>query len=281
MINDLLQASSPLLHGYLEGRHPSLRPKHRAILFDWMSEVSVSYKQRQETLCRAWAICDAFLAQSSGMTTARLQLVGVTSLLLASKFEEVSGERDLLVSDALELCAGLYTAPQVTSMEAEILSVLGWRIGMPTPQSFLHRCCTAYACPASNPAQFFTLECMAGFLLELACVEYGSLRFKPSQLAAAAAACAARCVLGPDAGAHTPEVTSVLRSDPWQVYEPLHFVESCALGVGPLVGHGLSAVRSKYSRTRYGAVATRGILTVTSLYYPASAPAAGTAAGGQ
>jgi hypothetical protein len=59
----------------------------RAILVDWLVEVVNKYRQQPETLHLAVSIMDRYLMKRMVART-RLQLVGVTALLIASKFEQ-------------------------------------------------------------------------------------------------------------------------------------------------------------------------------------------------
>ena len=78
-----------------------LRPKHtymrkqrdisyamRAILVDWLVEVAEEYKLSTHTLFLAVAYIDRFLSEMA-VQRGKLQLVGVTCMLLAAKYEEI------------------------------------------------------------------------------------------------------------------------------------------------------------------------------------------------
>ena len=60
----------------------------RAILVDWLIDVHLKFKLRQETLYLCFQIIDRFLEKQL-VARSRLQLVGVTGLMLASKYEEI------------------------------------------------------------------------------------------------------------------------------------------------------------------------------------------------
>ena len=68
----------------------SIKPRMRNMLVDWMAEVHLQFQLLQETLFLSIALLDQFLAkEAKSMTTKELQLVGVTALFLASKYEEM------------------------------------------------------------------------------------------------------------------------------------------------------------------------------------------------
>ena len=60
----------------------------RSILVDWLVEVSQEYRLDSQTLFMAVSYIDRFLSEMS-VQRGKLQLVGVTAMLLASKYEEV------------------------------------------------------------------------------------------------------------------------------------------------------------------------------------------------
>lgn len=60
----------------------------RAILVDWLIEVHYKFKLLPETLFLTVNLIDRFLEREAIHRT-KLQLVGVTSMLIASKYEEI------------------------------------------------------------------------------------------------------------------------------------------------------------------------------------------------
>jgi G1/S-specific cyclin-E1 len=66
-------------------RHPSLQPRMRAILFDWLIEVCEVYKLHRETYYLAIDYLDRFLSAKDNVQKTHLQLIGITCLFLAAK----------------------------------------------------------------------------------------------------------------------------------------------------------------------------------------------------
>lgn len=66
----------------------NVKPQMRAILVDWLQEVHQRFKLIPETMYLTVDILDRFLAIQPIART-KLQLVGVTSMLIASKYEEM------------------------------------------------------------------------------------------------------------------------------------------------------------------------------------------------
>ena len=60
----------------------------RSILIDWLVEVAEEYRLVPETLYLAVNYIDRFLAHVP-VNRSKLQLVGVTCMLIASKYEEI------------------------------------------------------------------------------------------------------------------------------------------------------------------------------------------------
>lgn len=76
---------------YLESNQRDLNSAMRGILVDWMVEVAEEYKLQPETLFLAVQYVDRYLSQprSRDLARSKLQLVGVTAMLLAAKYEEI------------------------------------------------------------------------------------------------------------------------------------------------------------------------------------------------
>ncbi|KAL1780834.1 G2/mitotic-specific cyclin-B1 [Sigmodon hispidus] len=79
----------------------SVRPKYlvgrevtgnmRAILIDWLIQVQMKFRLLQETMYMTASIIDQFM-QDSCVPKMMLQLVGVTAMFIASKYEEIPSE---------------------------------------------------------------------------------------------------------------------------------------------------------------------------------------------
>jgi hypothetical protein len=65
-----------------------------------------------------------------------LQLVGVTAMWIACKYEEINAPSIL---DFAYITADLYTLDQIKAMEIEVLKTLGYSLGAPIPLQFLRR----------------------------------------------------------------------------------------------------------------------------------------------
>ncbi|PON33943.1 Cyclin [Parasponia andersonii] len=162
-----------------------ITPHMRAVLINWLIEVHYKFDLMQETLYLTITLLDRYLSQVK-IKKNEMQLVGLTALLLASKYED-SWQWIPRVKDLLSISAESYTREQMLGMEKLILKQLKFRLNTPTPYVFMLRFLKA--------AQSDTkLEHLAFYLIELCLVEYEALMFKPSLLSASAIY-VARCTL--------------------------------------------------------------------------------------
>ena len=70
-------------------KHADINAKMRAILIDWLVEVHLKFKLLPETLYLTVNLIDRFLEKEHTIMRDKLQLVGVTAMFLASKYEEI------------------------------------------------------------------------------------------------------------------------------------------------------------------------------------------------
>ncbi|XP_038003089.1 G2/mitotic-specific cyclin-B2 [Motacilla alba alba] len=167
---------------YLDGR--TINGRMRAILVDWLIQVHSRFHLLQETLYMCVAIMDRFL-QSHPVPRKKLQLVGVTALLIASKYEEILSPD---VADFVYITDNAYTSNEVREMEITILKELNFDLGRPLPIHFLRRASKAGEADAKQ-------HTLAKYLMELTLIDYDMVHHRPSEIAAAAL-CLSQKVLG-------------------------------------------------------------------------------------
>ena len=90
-----------------------INEKMRGILIDWLIEVHLKFKLRQETLYLCFQLIDRFL-ENTNVQRQKLQLVGVTGLMLASKYEEIYPPE---VRDYVYICDNAYSREEILQME--------------------------------------------------------------------------------------------------------------------------------------------------------------------
>lgn len=153
-----------------------INAKMRAILVDWLVEVHMKYRLRAETHCLTVNLVDRYLSRTQVLRK-RLQLVGVTAMFIASKFEEITPPE---VTDFAYITDYAYSKDEILQMECDMLTTLDFRISAPTAAHFSHR---LHHVNQSDAAHHH----LACYLVELALVEYRMVRYTPSHLVAAAA----------------------------------------------------------------------------------------------
>ncbi|KAL7130574.1 hypothetical protein ABFS83_13G143100 [Erythranthe nasuta] len=179
----VMEGQSPLLMNYM-GNQKEITPQMRGILINWLVEVHLKFDLMQETLFLTATLLDRYLSLES-IKKNEMQLVGLTALLLASKYEDFWHPR---VTDLVSISAESYTRDQMLQMEKTMLKKLKFRLNEPTPYVFMLRFLKA---AQSNHMKF---EHLAFYLIELCLVEYEALSYKPSMLCASAIY-VARCTL--------------------------------------------------------------------------------------
>jgi len=148
--------------------------KMRTVLIDWLIDIHNQFRLLPETLYLAVNIVDRFLS-SREVDTYKLQLVGVTAMFIAAKYEEIvapSVQNYLCVQD-------LYNEDEILRAERYVLKALDFGLHYPNPMSFLRR--------NSKADNYDPLSrTFAKFLMELSLIDHRFLFFPPSKVAAAA-----------------------------------------------------------------------------------------------
>uniref|UniRef100_M4EBA6 Uncharacterized protein n=1 Tax=Brassica campestris TaxID=3711 RepID=M4EBA6_BRACM len=188
------EALNPAL-GYYLSTQTKVSPVTRGILINWLIEVHSKFDLMHETLYLTMNLLDRYLSQVPVQKN-EMQLIGLTALLLASKYEDYWHPR---IKDLISISAETYTREQILGMERIMLKQLKFRLNEATPYVFMLRFLKA---AQSNKK----LQQLSFYLIELCLVEYEALKFKPSLLCASAIY-VARCTLH-----MTPVWTALLNS---------------------------------------------------------------------
>ncbi|NWR87305.1 CCNB1 protein, partial [Furnarius figulus] len=168
-----LEEKYPIKHDYLAGQE--IDGNMRAIIVDWLVKVHAKFSLQDETLFMTVAIIDHFL-QNSPVSKGNLQLVGITALFLACKYEEMISPH---IEDFSYVTNYSCLKFQIFQMEKRILKALDFFLGFPLPLHFLRR--------ASKIAEVDSQQyVLAKYLMELCIVDYNMVHFPPSRTAAAA-----------------------------------------------------------------------------------------------
>ncbi|KDQ60187.1 hypothetical protein JAAARDRAFT_56150 [Jaapia argillacea MUCL 33604] len=168
---------------YMENQK-ELAWKMRGILMDWLIQVHFRFRLLPETLFLCCNIIDRFLS-ARVVSIAKLQLVGVACMFIASKTEEIVSPS---VVNFLHCADSSYSEQEILQAERYILKTLDWNLSYPNPIHFLRRVSKAdeYDVQARTIGKYF---------IEISCLEWRLLPAPPSLLAAASI-WLARLVLG-------------------------------------------------------------------------------------
>ena len=105
----------------------------RAILIDWLIDVHIKYKMVPQTIYISVNLIDRFLSENK-TNRDKLQLVGVASMFIASKYEEIYPPE---LKDFVYITDKAYVKSEVLEMEYKMLKYLNFDITFPTQWSFL------------------------------------------------------------------------------------------------------------------------------------------------
>nr|XP_040582521.1 G1/S-specific cyclin-E-like [Lepeophtheirus salmonis]XP_040582522.1 G1/S-specific cyclin-E-like [Lepeophtheirus salmonis] len=115
-------------------RHPSFRPRMRAILLDWLIEVCEVYRLHRETFYLAVDFIDRYLSITQDMPKNKLQLIGVSCLFIGAKIEEIYPPK---LKEFAYVTDGACTEEQILEMELVILKALNWSLCPVTPNAWM------------------------------------------------------------------------------------------------------------------------------------------------
>jgi len=148
--------------------------KMRGILVDWLIEVHTRFHLLPETLFLAVNIIDRFLS-AKVVQLDRLQLVGVTAMFIASKYEEVLSPH---VANFRHVADDGFTEDEILSAERYLLTALNYDLSYPNPMNFLRRISKA----DNYDIQTRTL---GKYLMEISLLDHRFMHYLPSHVAAA------------------------------------------------------------------------------------------------
>ncbi|TWU77606.1 hypothetical protein ED733_007895 [Metarhizium rileyi] len=210
----------------------------RSVLMDWLVQVHNRFSLLPETLFLTVNYIDRFLSCKI-VSIGKLQLVGATAILVASKYEEINCPS---LEEIVYMVDGGYSSDEILKAERFMLSMLSFELGWPGPMSFLRRV---------SKADDYDLDTrtLAKYFLELTIMDERFVASPPSFLAAGAH-CLSRLILkkGDWTKAHVH-----YSGYTWAQLKPLvtMMIECCE---HPTLHHG--AVFEKYQEHRFKEAAT-------------------------
>ncbi|XP_075397242.1 G2/mitotic-specific cyclin-B1 [Tenrec ecaudatus] len=224
---------------YLVGRE--VTGNMRAILIDWLVQVQMKFRLLQETMYMTVSIIDRFM-QNNCVPKKMLQLVGVTAMFIASKYEEMYPPE---IGDFAFVTDHTYTKHQIRQMEMKILRALNFGLGRPLPLHFLRR--------ASKVGEVDVEQhTLAKYLMELTMLDYDMVHFPPSQIAAGAF-CLALKIL--DNGEWTPTLQHYLSYTEESLYPVMqHLAKNLVMVNQGLTKH--MTIKNKYATSKHAKIST-------------------------
>ncbi len=146
----------------------------RGVLVDWLVEVHTRFHLLPETIFLAINIVDRFLS-ARVVELEKLQLVGVTAMFIASKYEEVLSPH---VQNFKHVADDSFTEEDILKAERFVLAALNYDLSYPNPMNFLRRISKA----DNYDIQTRTL---GKYLLEISLLDHNFMKYHPSHIAAA------------------------------------------------------------------------------------------------
>ncbi|ORX90513.1 hypothetical protein K493DRAFT_230414 [Basidiobolus meristosporus CBS 931.73] len=119
---------------YME-HQPELEWRMRRILLDWIIQVHERFRMLPETLYLCVNYIDRFLSVKE-ISIDKLQLVGITALFIAAKYEELDAPT---VSSMVYMTGHTYAREELQKAERFMVNMLNYELGFPGPLNFLRR----------------------------------------------------------------------------------------------------------------------------------------------
>ena len=148
----------------------SITGRMRAILTDWIIDVHSKFKLLPETLYLAVNIMDRYLEKES-VQRQNLQLIGITALFIASKYEEIYPPE---LGNFVYVTDKAYTRNDILQMEGNIIKSLNFSFGFSSALKFLE----IYEINSYEDKESYEIiKSLCRYLLELSLVEYSCVNF--------------------------------------------------------------------------------------------------------
>ena len=148
----------------------------RAILIDWIIDIHLKFKLRQETLFMTIWLIDTYLSYAI-VPREKFQLLGITCLLISCKSHEIYYPQQ---NKLIEMTDNAYTKQEMLTMENEILKKLNFYIVCPNPIDFYNILSKMFNFEKKH---YF----LGNYFIESALVYYQILKYSSSVIACSCA----------------------------------------------------------------------------------------------
>lgn len=118
-------------------RH-KITPALRARMIDWMIEVLTNFKCDDQTFFLAVSLLDRyFKAKTETLEIANLHIIGVTTMFIASKYEDIYPLKMKMVHE--KIAHAKLAIKDIKALELDILKAIEYKIPAPTVLDFLRK----------------------------------------------------------------------------------------------------------------------------------------------
>ena len=152
-------------YNYME-EQKEINEQMRSILIDWLIDVHFKFGFTDETLFMTVLIIDRYLSVNQ-ITRMKLQLLGITALLIACKHEEIDLPK---IDDFTYITDNAYVKDEVISMENDILKVLNFELLYPSPIKFYEYLSVNFG--FDKKKHLMGKYLMESFLVDIKCTKY-------------------------------------------------------------------------------------------------------------
>ena len=177
-MNLLLEESDSTIKpkmGYMNNQ-PEINEIMRAILIDWIIDVHLRFRLRQETLFMTIWLIDTYLSFAF-VQREKLQLLGIACLLISCKSHEIYYPQH---NKLIDMTDNAYTNEEMLVMENEILKKLNFFVVCPNPIDFYNILSKMFN---FGKKQYY----LGNYFIESALVNYQILKYSPSVIASSCA----------------------------------------------------------------------------------------------
>ena len=151
-----------------------IKDSMRCILIDWIISLQNKFFKKSNTLFLTINLIDRYLSKKSIHRT-KFQLLGVTSLFIAFKYEEIHMKN---INDFVDLTARAFDKTEILNMEKIIIDLVEFDLDLPLSNDFFDLLSTVYK---FNKKEYF----FGCFLLEAFLLDINYCKYKQSQIALA------------------------------------------------------------------------------------------------
>jgi hypothetical protein len=147
-------------------KQKDIKEPMRCILIDWLISLQNKFFFKAKTLFLAVNLIDRYLSQRPIIRT-RFQLLGVSALFIASKYEEMYMKN---ISDFVDITARAFDKYEILEMESELIDLVEFNLDLPLSLDFFGLLGSMYKFSKKEyMLGYFLLE---AYLLSLKCCKY-------------------------------------------------------------------------------------------------------------